>query len=95
MGFGSRAGSLDPLPLEVGRDVRPDELSVAGVADLDLGPRDHAFGSQELDGFVVAEAAKASFTPFGHQLLLIPVESRHGFQGPEGLGGVDIRVRRL
>ena len=45
--LGGRAGALDPLALEVGRDVAAVEAAGAGVADADLVPRMSASGSRK------------------------------------------------
>jgi len=43
------AGSLDPLPPEVGRDLTADEDAVASIPDADRRARDQGIGIEEFD----------------------------------------------
>src|SRR5690606_24304312 len=40
--LGARTGSLNPLALQIGRNVAADEAAVAGILDANRGARDEA-----------------------------------------------------
>jgi hypothetical protein len=48
---GGRAGSLDPLALQVARDLGADEVALARVLDLDRRAGDDAIWIEEADAF--------------------------------------------
>ncbi len=62
VGLGGRPGSLDPLTLEIVRDLGSVKIPGAGVGDRDVGAGNGALGVEEGDGLALGEALRPSAT---------------------------------
>jgi hypothetical protein len=51
---------------QVGRNLAPDELALAGISNADLRPRNHAVGVEKQDTPAVARARGATLDPRRH-----------------------------
>ena len=85
-------GALDPLALQVGRDVAAVEAAGAGVADEDVGAADRGVGWQERDGLALALAAQTPLDARAHQLPAIRIERRERRHRLERGGREHVRV---
>ena len=91
-GLGGRSGALDPLAGEVGGDDGAVEVAGPGVLDGEAGARDQRVRVQERDGLAPVMAGGPAQEPVGHQFPPAPGEGGQGFQGRDGLRGVEVGV---
>ena len=90
---GGGPGALDPLALQIGRDLAPLEVAVAGVLDPDAGARDQRLGIEEGDALPAALPRQSPRDAPCHQLAPVTVERRQDLQRLERRRGVDVGVR--
>ncbi len=93
-GPGSRAGALNPLPIERGGDVATAESTGARVGDADGGAADDRVVGEEADVFTCRRPRCAPVQPRGHQRAPIAIERRQQFEGRQRRRGEDVGVAR-
>ena len=89
---GGGSGPLDPLALEVVRDLAPLEVAGPRVRDADGGARDDRTRIEEPDWLPVARTGGAPPDAGGHRSLPLDLERRQDFKGGKHLWRVDIVV---
>jgi len=89
-----RARALDPLPAQVGGDLRPVEAAGPGFGHGDGGAGDGGGGVQEADGLPPLGPRLPARGALGHEIPAARVQGRQGLQGALDLGGQDIGVLR-
>ena len=90
---GGGPGALDPLALQIGRDLAPLEVSVAGVLNADARARDQRVGIEEGDALPAALPRQSPRDAPCHQLAPVTVERRQDLQRLKRRRGVDVGVR--
>ena len=93
--FGRAAG---PVPwihwrFEIGRDLAPVEVAVAGVLNPDARARDERLGIEEGDALPAALPRQSPRDAPCHQLAPVAVERRQDLQRLKRRRGVDLGVR--
>ena len=74
--LGGGPGALDPLALQIGRDLAPLEVAVAGVLNPDARARDQRLGVEEGDALPAALPRQPPRDAPCHQLAPVTVERR-------------------
>ena len=69
-------GALDPLPLQIGRDLAAVEAAGPGVAHADAGAADRRVRRQERDALALTLAPGAPLDARSHELTAIGIERR-------------------
>ncbi len=82
-GPGRRSSALDPLPLQVRRDVAAREVPGPGVADQQARSGDRGVRIEEPDRLPIARSLATPADARGHQLATLQVQRRHRLQGVE------------
>ena len=90
--LGGRAGALNPLSLQVVRNLRAFELAGARLADRHGGAADDRLRVEELDALAALCAFRAPRQPDGHQALAVGVENGERPEGVECGRGIDVGV---
>ncbi len=90
--LGARSGALDPLPFQVVRDLRPFEISVAGILHPDIRPRNRRLRVQKGDPLSVFESPAAALDTGRHQLAAVPVQRGQGRQGLECVFRINVWI---
>ena len=90
-----RPGALDPLALQVGRNLAADEGAVARVLNLDQRPRNVGVRIEELDAVLLARPRRSPADPVRHHLFAVVVERRQLVKRAHHLGREDVVVDRL
>ncbi len=90
---GAGPGALDPLALQVGRDLAAVEVAVAGVLDADARARDERLADRGTRCAADRAPASAPRDAPCHQLAPVAVERRQDLQRLERRRGVDVGVR--
>ena len=86
-------GALDPLALQIGGDLAPVEVAVAGVLNADARARDQRLGIEEGDALPAALPRQSPRDAPCHQLAPVTVERRQHLQRLKRRRGVDLGVR--
>ena len=94
-----RPRALNPLPLQVGRDLAASEPAGTGIRDREVGAREPAVGRKELDALFALLPAAPPLEPQPHQLDAPRVERSQRQQRRDRLrrehvavGAVDTRA---
>ena len=90
--LGGRTGPLDPLALQVVRDLASLEVAAPGVRDGDIRARDDRIRIEEPDRLPVARTSGAAPDTGGHRRLALHVERRQDFKGGKHFWRVHIVV---
>jgi len=93
--LGSGAGSLNPLALQVDRDLGAHERAVPRILDLDPGAWDEAVRVQETERLAVMKASRPPLGPLRHHSLLLEVEVTKGLERSQSLRRVHVGVLGL
>ena len=88
-----RPGALDPLAHQIGRDLAPVEVSVAGVLNADARARNQRLGIEEGNALPAALPRQSPRDAPCHQLVPVTVERRQNLQRLKRRRGVDLGVR--
>ena len=88
-----RPGALDPLAHQIGRDLAPVEVSVAGVLNADARSRNQRLGIEEGNALPAALPRQSPRDAPCHQLVLVTVERRQNLQRLKRRRAVDLGVR--
>src|SRR4029077_6741960 len=75
-----RPGALDPLAHQIGRDLAPVEVSVAGVLNADARSRNQRLGIEEGNALPAALPRQSPRDAPCHQFVLVTVERRQNLQ---------------
>ena len=90
--LGGRTGALNPLPLQVARDLRAFEIAGACVAHRHRRPADERVRVEEFDAPAASRALFAAGEPRRHQRLAVGIEDGERLQGVECGRSVDVGV---
>jgi hypothetical protein len=83
---------LNPLTLEVFRNLTPDKVAVARILDFDLCSSDGGLRVQESNPLFVSISRRSSFNASRHYPFPIRIQTSHGFQSGYGFRSENIRV---
>ena len=86
------ASALDPLTLEVFRNLTSDKSAVARFLDCDLCSSDGGLRVQESNPLFVSSSHASSFDASRHHLFPIRIQTSQGFQSRYGFRSENIRV---
>ena len=86
------AGALNPLTLEVLRNLASDKAAVARILDLDLCSRDGGLRVQESNPLLVSSSRRSSLDASRHHCFPIRIQTSQGFQSRYGFRSENIRV---
>jgi len=92
-----RTGALNPLPLQIGRNLASHERPVASIADFDAGPRDLDLRIEEANPLLVARSPRSSPNPRVHHRFPVLFEldkrpQRRRHLGRKNVGVVVLQV---
>src|SRR6185369_6401247 len=90
-----RTGALNPLTLEVVRDLAANELAVPGVLHRDLRTRDDRLGIEEGDVPSIAYPRAASHYARLHDRFAIRIERGHSGQRGQRFRREDVGITGL
>ena len=95
IGLGGGAGALDPLPLQIVRNLAAGEIAVARRLHANVRPSDGCAGIEEADPLPFPRAPRTPLDALAHQPPALFVEPGQGVQRVEHLGRVDIVILAL
>ena len=90
--LGGGPGALNPLALQIGRDLTALEVAIAGVLNPDVGARDQRLGVQESDTLAGVRSRLPPRNALGHEFAPVTVERRQDFQSLTGRRCVNLGV---